>query len=110
MQKITYQGLAAALLIGSFAMIVNGAPKQSMQCSQSEMKKMDSNKDSMISKDEFLTYQEQAFDKMKQTDGMVSLKDSKSKSNADSLNSKPMGTVTDNPEVNTRDAVNGKSY
>lgn len=31
-------------------------------------------------------------------------------SNSNSMNSKPIGTTTDNPEVNPKDATNGKQY
>jgi len=40
-----------------------------------DMKKMDSNGDGMISKKEFMKHQESMFDKMKGSNGMVSMKD-----------------------------------
>jgi len=40
-----------------------------------DVKKMDSNSDGMISKDEYMKYQEAKFDSMKDKNGMISVKD-----------------------------------
>ncbi len=41
-----------------------------------------------------MAYHEQKFDGMKQTDGMVNMKDMHAGKNANSMNNKPMGTTT----------------
>jgi len=88
--------------------------KKRMGHKNMDMKMMDTNNDGMVSKNEFMTYHEQKFDKMKQTDGMVSIKDMQSGMHSgfdkSSMNNKPIGTTTDNPNVNPADATNGKKY
>ena len=109
--------LMGAIIATSFATPAVAASKQNKQFSESELKLMDTNQDNMVSKDEFLSYNELAFNKMKLTNGMLVLK-GKSKTNntvkpsddESSMNNKPIGTTTENPSVNERDAVNGKSY
>jgi hypothetical protein len=85
----------------------------------SNMKMMDTNHDGMLSKEEYMAYHEQQFGKMKQTDGLVDLNAGKSMpsnsmknkgDNNNSMNNKPIGTTTDNPNMNERDAVSGKKY
>ncbi len=72
--------------------------KSRMHKSNAEMKMMDTNGDGMISKEEYMAYHEQMFDKMKQTDGMVNMNDMhtgmRSGSNRNSMNNKPIGTTT----------------
>lgn len=72
MSKFTYLLCAAALIGAStsvIAMDMNGNMKM-------DMKMMDTNGDGMISKDEFMKYQEMMYDKMqKNKDGMVDMKD-----------------------------------
>lgn len=115
MKKLTGIVLLSTV-ITAFAVPASAATKHSSHYSESELKSMDSNKDSMVSKDEFLAYSELSFGKMKLTDGMISLKGkskpnkSKSVDDESSMNNKPMGTTSDNPSVNERDATNGKSY
>lgn len=79
-------------------------------CTNSDYKNMDGNKDDSVSKQEFLKFQEQHFDKIKQKDGMLSLKKSGKETSDNSMNNKPIGTTTDNPNVNAKDAVNGSKY
>lgn len=116
MKKLTSIALISAIIIGTFAVSASAATKQASHYTESELKTMDTNKDNMVSKDEFLAYNELAFSKMKLTDGMISLKskansnNSKSEGDKSSLNNKPIGTTTDNPRVNERDAVNGENY
>lgn len=115
MKILTSIVLTSAVMIGTFAISANAATKNPAHYSESELRTMDTNKDSMVSKDEFMTYSETAFSKMKLTDGMISLKGKSrvNKTNTDdtsSMNNKPIGTTTENPNVNERDAVNGKSY
>lgn len=109
--------LMGAIIAATFATPAVAASKQHKQFSESELKLMDTNQDNMVSKDEFLSYNELAFNKMKLTDGMLVLKGkAKTNTNAKSLdedssmNNKPIGTTTENPSVNERDAVNGKNY
>lgn len=115
MKKLTSIVLISAMMVGTFAVSAMAATKQASHYSESELKSMDSNKDSMVSKDEFLAYSELSFSKMKLTDGMISLKgkaksSSKSTDDESSMNNKPIGTTSENPNVNERDAVNGKNY
>lgn len=118
MKKLTSIVLLSAVIVGTFAVSATAATKQATHYTESELKSMDTNKDGMVSKDEFMAHSEMAFGKMKLTDGMISLKN-KSKSNsstskpaddASSMNNKPIGTTTDNPTVNERDATSGKTY
>jgi hypothetical protein len=78
--------------------------------SNTEYKSMDDNKDGQVSKPEFLKFQEQHFDKIKQKNGMVSLEKIEQTSNHNSMNEKAIGTTSDSPNVNDRDAVNGSKY
>lgn len=121
MKKLTSIVLLSAMIVGTFAVSATAATKQATHYTESELKSMDTNKDGMVSKDEYMAHSEMAFGKMKLTDGMISLKN-KSKSNsstsstskpaddASSMNNKPIGTTTDNPTVNERDATSGKTY
>lgn len=72
--------------------------KNCMYKNKMSMKMMDTNNDGMISKDEFMTYHEAMFDNMKQTDGMVNIKDMNSgmrgSHNRNSMNNKPIGTTS----------------
>ena len=68
--------------------------KSRMHKNSAEMKMMDTNNDGLISKDEYMSYQEQKFDTMKQTDGMVNMKDMRTGANTNSMNNKPIGTTT----------------
>jgi hypothetical protein len=112
MMKMMHTGnVFVMLLISAFTLSAQAATKQHMQCGEEGLKNMDTNKDSMISKEEYLAYHEQAFDKMKLTDGMISLKAKKMESDHDSsMNHKSMGTTSGKDNVNKRDAVNGESY
>lgn len=123
MKNLNRSVLITSVLLGSFALSANAATKMGMHHSQAELRAMDTSKDSMVSKDEFLAYHETMFNKMQLTNGMISLKakagasskpaDAASSSTGDdasSMNNKPIGTTTDNPNVNDKDAVNGKSY
>lgn len=117
MKKLTSTLLAAAIIASTFATSAVAASKQNKHFSESELKLMDTNRDNMVSKDEFLSYNELSFDKMKLTDGMIMLKgktntnsSAKSVDDESSMNNKPIGTTTENPSVNERDAVNGKNY
>ncbi len=49
--------------------------KSRMHKCDAKIKMMDTNGDGMISKEEYMAYHEQMFDKMKQTNGMVNMKD-----------------------------------
>ena len=115
MKKLTSIMLITAVIVGTFAVSATAATKQASHYSESELKSMDSNKDNMVSKDEFLAYSELSFSKMKLTDGMISLKSnpkssSKNPDDESSMNNKPIGTTSENPAVNERDAVNGKTF
>lgn len=115
MNILTSIVLTSAVMVGIFAVSVNAATKHPAHYSEAELKTMDTNQDSMVSKDEFLAYSELSFNKMKLTDGMISLKGKakakQTKSDeTSSMNNKPIGTTTDNPNVNERDAVNGNTY
>jgi hypothetical protein len=115
MKKLTSIMLIGAVISSTIAVSAIAANKHGTNYSQLELNAMDTNKDSMVSKDEFLAYNELAFSKMKLTNGMISLKskaktNSKSTDDESSMNNKPIGTTTENPNVNERDAVNGKSY
>lgn len=117
MKNLTSAVLMGAIIATTFATSAVAASKTNKQFSEAELKMMDTNQDSMVSKDEFMTYNELSFNKMKLTDGMINLK-SNAKSNTtvkpagddSSMNKKPIGTTSENPSVNDRDAVNGKSY
>ncbi|HEY0563102.1 MAG TPA: hypothetical protein VGD04_07225 [Methylophilus sp.] len=124
MKKLNSRVLIISVIVGTCALTANAATKMGMQHNQAELRAMDTSKDSMVSKDEFLAYHETMFNKMKLTNGMISLKgklDSSTKpadaanptnpsDDASSMNNKPIGTTTDNPAVNDKDAVNGKTY
>lgn len=56
--------------------------KNRMHHSNMDMKAMDTNGDGMISKDEYMAYNETSYGKMKQTNGMVSTKDMEDEMNA----------------------------
>ncbi len=82
--------------------------------SDADMKMMDTNSDGMISKDEYMNYYEQKYGNMKQTDGMVNMKDMRSgmSSNSNSMNNKPIGTTSGQTsngsvDVTKSDSVNG---
>ncbi|MEO6117770.1 MAG: EF-hand domain-containing protein [Methylotenera sp.] len=72
--------------------------KDRMHKNNADMKMMDTNNDGKVSKDEYMSYHEQAYSNMKQTDGMVNLKDMNagvnSGSNKNSMNNKPIGTTS----------------
>lgn len=116
MKKFTSNAFVAALFMTSLSTIAATTP------SNKEIKMMDANSDGIVSKDEYMTYQEQMFDNMKQVDGGVSTKDMRSpmkKSSGksapednynSSLNDKPIGTTTGRTDVNPKDATNGKKY
>jgi EF hand len=62
--------LGAAMVHAPFASAQSGAPAK--QQSMDMMKKMDANKDGMVSKEEYMTFYEQKFDSMdKNKDKMV---------------------------------------
>ena len=116
MKNYICSAFAVALSITAFSSFAATTP------SNKELKMMDTNGDGIVSKDEYLAYQGQAFDNLKQTDGGISVKDAHSPtkkganksapddSNNSSLNDKPIGTTTGKSDVNARDAVNGKKY
>lgn len=117
MKKSTSITLASAIVASTLAVSSFAASDYQKQYSEAELITMDTNKDSMVSKAEFLSYSELVFSKMKLTDGMIGLKSkaksntsTKSGENTSSMNSKPIGTTTGSPDVNERDAVNGKNY
>lgn len=61
----------------------------------SNMKMMDTNGDNLVSKDEYMAYHNRQFSNMKQTKGMVNIKDMQTgTSNKSSINKKPIGTTT----------------
>lgn len=78
------------------------------------MKMIDTDHDGMVSKQEFLAFHERKFDMMKQIDGKVSLKELRNEmhhhAHENSMNNKPIGTTSENPSVNAKDAINGKKY
>lgn len=116
MKKFICSAFAAALSLTAFSTFAATTP-----CNK-EMKMMDTNNDGIVSKDEYMAYQEKAFNNMKQSDGGVSVKGMQSHmkngsnasapddSNHSSLNNKPMGTTTGRTDVNSSDATNGKRY
>jgi hypothetical protein len=116
MKKLTGFICLSVMMVSIFAVSANAATKQAAHYSEAELKAMDTNKDNSVSKEEFLAYSELAFSKMKLTDGAISLKSkdksksSKSDNDTSSMNNKPIGTTSENPAVNERDAVNGKTY
>lgn len=75
-----------------------------------QYKDMDSNKDGEVSKAEFLKFHEQRFDKVKQKNGMINLEKIDKDAHNSSMNQKALGTTSENPEVNDRDATNGSKY
>jgi hypothetical protein len=117
MKKSPRISVTIAALVGVFATSAMAATIANKHFSEAELKLMDTNKDNMVSKAEYLSYNEKAFNKMQLTNGMIMLKGN-SKSNISnssmddesSMNNKPIGTTSENPDVNERDAVNGKSY
>lgn len=89
------------------------ATKHPHTYSQSELQAMDTNRDAMVTKDEFLSYSEATFNEMSINNGVLMLHKRASKpaeGNASSMNNQPMGTTNGKEEVNERDAVNGKKY
>jgi len=81
--------------------------------SDADMKMMDANGDGLISKDEYMNYYEQQFGSMKQTDGMVNMKDMhsgmRSGSNSNSMNNKPIGTTSGQTINGSVDETKGDS-
>lgn len=75
-----------------------------------QYKDMDSNKDGEVSKAEFLSFHEQRFDKVKQKNGLINLEKVDKDAHNSSMNQKALGTTSENPEVNDRDATNGNKY
>jgi len=59
---------------------------KSMQKNNSQMKMMDTNQDGIVSKDEYMTFQEKSYLDMKPGESGISYKSS--------MNNKPMGTTT----------------
>lgn len=74
MNKLTSITLISSILVFTFAASEGAANKHLGHCIESELKSMDTNGDNMVSKDEFMTYNESAFNEMKLTDGKVNLK------------------------------------
>ena len=101
---------AFVLLISCYSLSAAAEMHPAKDCTINEYQSMDGNKDGMLSKQEFMKFQEQHFDKIKQKDGMLSVKKMDKDSNDNSMNNKPIGTTTDNPTVNDKDAVNGGKY
>lgn len=88
-----------------------GKANMSKSCEgHAQYKDMDSNKDGQVSKTEFLKFHEQHFDQMKQKNGTLNLEKMDQDAHNNSMNQKALGTTTDNPGVNDRDAVNGNKY
>ncbi len=89
MNKFISSLFAAALSLGAYSAMAAPASASTM---------MDTNNDGMVSKDEYMTYHGQAYDNIKQTDGMVSMRDMRSwvrnGSFRSSMNNKPIGTTT----------------
>ena len=117
MKKYICSAFAVALSITAFSSFAATNP------SNKELKMMDTNGDGIVSKDEYMAYQERAFDNLKQVDGggisVKSMRSSTKKdsnnsasddSNNSSLNDKPIGTTTGRSDVNPKDATNGKKY
>lgn len=99
------------LLTSHNALATTKESKGQMSCEgHAQYKDMDSNKDGEISKAEFLKFYEQRFDKIKQKNGMINLEKLDQDSHNSSMNQKALGTTTDNPGVNDRDAINGNKY
>ena len=57
------------------SMSKSNSPSNDSKTMMESNKKMDTNSDGMISKDEYMSHQEKLFGTMKQTDGSVSIKD-----------------------------------
>lgn len=113
MKKTVTIALLTAFTMGMSAVTAQAATKHPRYYSEAELHTMDTNHDAMVSKDEFLAYSEASFNKMQLTDGMIILRNksaSKAQQNESSMNNKPIGTTTENPNVNARDSVNGKHY
>ncbi len=113
MKKTVTIALLTTFTVGLCAATAHGASKHPRYYSEAELHTMDTNHDAMVSKDEFLAYSETSFNKMQLTDGMIILKGkpvNKAEQNESSMNNKPIGTTTDNANVNARDSVNGKQY
>jgi hypothetical protein len=109
--KIASRLSSILFLLFGFHSLVNAVEMTpAKDCTSNEYLSMDGNKDGVLSKQEFMKYQEQHFDKIKQKDGMLSLKKIDKESNNNSMNHKAIGTTTDNPNVNDKDAVNGSKY
>lgn len=98
------------LLISCYSLNAAAEMHPVKDCTINEYQSMDGNKDGMLSKQEFMKFQEQHFDRIKQKDGMLSVKKMDKEGNDSSMNNKPIGTTTDNPTVNDKDAVNGSKY
>lgn len=68
------------------------------QLTKTNVKRMDSNADGMVSKTEYMAYHEQAYGKLRQTNGEVSVRDMQygrtGSANTSSMNNKPIGTTT----------------
>lgn len=67
--------------------------KRAMHRRNTNLKAMDTNGDSLISKDEYMAYHEQQYAKMKQSDDGVTYRDMESGANRNSMNNKPIGTT-----------------
>lgn len=111
MKRINPASSAILLLTSLYASTASADLNAAKGCTEDHAyKNMDSNKDGQVSRSEFMKFQEQRFDKMKQKDGMLSVDKQEKDANSNSMNQKAIGTTSENPNVNDRDAVNGSKY
>lgn len=107
----TLSSLLIILLIGSQSLLAEARDMKTKSCEgHLQYKEMDGNNDGEISKAEFLKFHEDRFDKIKQKNGTINLEKVDKDAHNSSMNKKALGTTTDNPEVNDRDATNGSKY
>jgi hypothetical protein len=107
----TLSSLLIILLIGSQSLLAEARDMKPNSCEgHLQYKEMDRNNDGEISKAEFLKFHEDRFDKIKQKNGTINLEKVDKDTHNSSMNKKALGTTTDNPEVNDRDATNGSKY
>lgn len=99
------------LATSQYVLAESGKTNMSKSCEgYAQYKDMDSNKDGEVSKAEFLKFHEQRFDRAKQKNGMINLEKMDQDTHNSSMNHKALGTTSDNPAVNDRDATNGSKY
>jgi len=111
------KGLRPVFSITLLLISLNASPasvdlKEVNNCSNnSEYKSMDSNKDGQISKSEFMRFQEQYFDKVKQKGSMVIMEELDEVTNHTSINHMAIEAASGSTDVKGRgDAVNRSKY